>query len=128
MPVVAARVHDAGSLGRELEAGLLLDRQRVDVRPERERRTGPAGAEVRDDARLRRPLELDALRAADQLEEERRRLVLLERQFGMCVQIPPPGDRLLFQLGGDERAHGGTAYRPNGRANSQATLSLDVLH
>ena len=29
--VVAARVHDAGVLGGELEAGLLLDRKRVDV-------------------------------------------------------------------------------------------------
>ena len=104
--VVAARVHDAGVLGGELEACLLLDRQRVDVGAERKRLARPAGAHGRDEARLRRPLELEPVQAAEQLEEERRRLVLGEAQLRMRVQMAAPGDRLRFQLRRHEGAHG----------------------
>ena len=103
--VVAARMHDAGVLGGELEAGLLLDRQRVDVGAQRERLPRPPGAERGDEARLRRPVELEPFHAAEQLEEERRGLVLLEAQLRVLMEVPPPRDRLRFQLRCDERAH-----------------------
>ena len=104
--VVATRVHDAGVLGGELQTGFLLNRQRVDVGPERERLARPAGAHGRDEARLGRPLQLEPVEAAEQLEEERRRLVLLEAQLRMRVQMAAPGDRLGFQLRRHEGAHG----------------------
>ena len=104
--VVAARVHDAGVLGGELEAGLLLDGKRVDVGAQRERLPRPPGAQRGDEARLRRPLELDAFHAAEQLEEERRRLVLREAQLRVLMEVAPPGDRLRFQLRCHQRAHG----------------------
>ena len=103
--VVAARVHDAGILGGELEAGLLLDRQRVDIRAQRQRLPRPPGTERGDEARLRRPVELEPFHAAEQLEEERRGLVLLEAQLRVLMEVPPPRDRLRFQLWCDERAH-----------------------
>ncbi len=126
--VVAAGVHDAGVLGGELEAGLLLDRQRVDVGAERERLPRPPGAHGRDEARLRRPVELEPFHAAEQLEEERRRLVLLEAQLGVSVQMPAPRDRLRLQLRGDEAAHRRSLLSVGATPDFHAALREYVLH
>ena len=104
--VVAAGVHDAGVLGCKLEAGLLLDRERVDVGAQRERFPRPPGAHRRDEARLRRAVELDPLEATEQLEEERRRLVLLEAQLRVLMEMAPPRDRPCLEVRRHERSHG----------------------
>ena len=48
----------------------------------------------RDDTRRRGPLDLEpAAERAQRLGHERRRLVLLERQLRVCMQMPAPGNR-----------------------------------
>src|SRR5581483_11427159 len=89
----------------ELEPRGLVDRKRVHVRTQREHSPGPRAAETRDDARPRRPLELEPVERAQRLLDEGRRLDFLERELGVRVKVPPPRDRLLLELGRDEPAH-----------------------
>ena len=126
--VVAARVHDAGVLGGELEPGLLLDRQRVDVGAQRERLPRPARAHGRDEARLRRPVELDPLEAAEQLEEKRGRLVLGEAQLGVLVKMAPPRNRLRLELRRHEFAHKRSLTCRRATPDFHAALRQYVLH
>ena len=90
VPVVPARVHRAGPLGGELHAALLVDRQRVDVRAQRDRRPRPSGLQPREDAGLGRPLDGQP-EALEPLGHPGRRLVLGEADLGIAVQMAPPG-------------------------------------
>ena len=63
---------------------------------------GPRPVEPRDDRRAGRPLDLEAAERAQRLLDERRRLVLLERELGVRVQMPPPRDRPRLEIVGDE--------------------------
>ena len=60
VPVVPARVHRARPLGRELDAALLGDRQRVDVRAQRHDAAGLRTAQPPEHARLGRARHLHA--------------------------------------------------------------------
>ena len=88
--VVAAGVHDALVLGRERDATLLDDRERVDVRAQSQDGTGPIGDEPRQHARGRRPRELEPAERRERLLDEAGRLVLLERQLRPAMEVPPP--------------------------------------
>ena len=68
--VVAAGVHDAFALRRERQAALLLDRERVDVRAQREHRPGAACDEPRQDARRRWPRDLEPAERLERLLDE----------------------------------------------------------
>lgn len=85
MHVVAARVHDARDLGRVLEAGVLGDRQGVDVGAGEHRGTG-AVLDHPDDAGVADPVHC----AADALEllgDASGRRVLLGAEFGMSMEL-----------------------------------------
>ena len=97
VPVVAAGVHRAGVLGREVDAALLRDRERVDVGAQRDGRARPAGAQAREHAVLGRALDLEAVEGLERLRHERGGLALLEARLGMAVQMAPPLDDLLLR-------------------------------
>ena len=105
VPVVAAGVHDAGPRRTRTRARSPPGSAARPCRPAaRARFPGRAPRSVATTRRRRRPLELEPVERAQRLLDEARRLDLLERQLGMRVQVAPPGDRLLLELGRDERA------------------------
>ena len=101
--VVAARVHDAGPRRDVRHVVLLEDRQARRCRLEA-RRPCPAARR----AAARRPhvpgrsLDLEAAERAQGLLDEGGRLVLLERELGVRVQVAPPRDRTRFEIVRDE--------------------------
>ena len=86
MHVVAAGVHLPRQLGRERQAGLLVDRQRVHVGADADRAAGPRALQHRDHAGLP---DAGFHGQSELLEEVRygfRRLMLLERELGMLME------------------------------------------
>src|SRR5919197_3828199 len=94
--VVATGVHRAWVLRREVDAALLRDRERVDVRAQRDGRTRAAGGQAGEHAVLGRALDLQAIEALERPGDERGGLALLEARLGMAVQVPAPLDDLLL--------------------------------
>src|SRR5262249_31769797 len=107
VPVAPARGADAGPRRSKLDTRLLLDRKRVQVRPQGKGLARPLAPEVGDDARLGRTLDFKPAERGERLVDELRRLDLLVGELGMRVQVAPPGDRLRPELRGDEAAHPG---------------------
>ena len=105
VPVMAAGVHHARPGGRVGDVVLLRDRQRVHVGAERDRALAAAGAQGAHhagagDAAMHLDPELRELGG-----DEIRGAVFLEAQFRMGVQVVPPGDHVLVQVG-DAVVHG----------------------
>ena len=63
---------------------------------------GPGAVQPRHDRGPGRPLDLEPAERAQRLLDEGRRLVLLERQLGVRVQVPAPRDRARFEVVRDE--------------------------
>ena len=102
VPVVPAGVHHAGA-GRHVRNHVLLEnRQGIDVRPQHDDLAGRGAVKPRHHRRARRPLDLEAAERSQGLLDERRGLVLLERQLGVRVQVPAPRDRARFEVVRDE--------------------------
>jgi hypothetical protein len=102
--VVAAGVRDALDGGAEREGGLLLHRQRVQVPPQRDQRTGGAdvaeqpGAGKRAGVQAGQPQPLHHLAGCPHL---------LPAQLGVHVQVPPEVQQLAVvggEAGGQVRA------------------------
>src|SRR5262249_2580721 len=72
---------------------------------QRQHLSGARAAERRDDARRRRPRQLERVERPQRVLDEAGRLHLLEGELGMRVQVAPPGDRLLLDLDRDEIRH-----------------------
>ena len=81
---------------------LLEDRQRVDVGAEHDDLAGSRAAQPRHDRGAGRTLDLEPAERAQRLLDEGGRLVLLERQLGIGVQVAPPRDRARFEVVRDE--------------------------
>ena len=102
MTVVAAGVHHAGPRRHVRDVVLLEDRQRIHVGAKHDHLAGPRAVQPRDDRRPGGPLDLETAERAERLLDEVGRLVLLERELGVRVQMPPPRDRARFEIVGDE--------------------------
>src|SRR5471030_1766987 len=90
MHVVPARVHDAVVLRRELEAGRLGDRQRVDITAQRDHgRLRAAAAHARHQSRARNAADIRNSRVLQHALEFFLRARLVPRELGMAVQIAP---------------------------------------
>ena len=100
--VVPARVHHPGSCRHVRDVVLLDDRQRVHVGPQHDHLPRPGAVQPRDDGRSGRPLDLEPAERAQRLLDERGRLVLLERQLGVRMEMAAPGDRAGLEIAGDE--------------------------
>ena len=100
--VVAAGVHHSRPRRRVRDVVLLEDRERVDVGPQRDDLPGRGAAKASDDRRPGRPLDLEAAERAQRLLDERRRLVLLEGELRIGVEVPAPRDRACLEVVGDE--------------------------
>ena len=108
MQVVAAAVHDPGVDGREIESGILVDRQAVDVGAQCDRRAGVLAGDLRHDAGLHRIREhIHPVPAQDALQIGAR-LDFVERAFRVCVQVAADGDELIGErdVRGDGFHHG----------------------
>ena len=81
---------------------LLENRQRVHVGAEHDDLAGPGAVQPRDDGGSGRALDLEPAERPQRLLDEGGRLVLLERQLGVGVQVPPPRDRARFEVVRDE--------------------------
>ena len=98
VPVVAARVHLAVVVGAMREGVLLADMERVEIGAQADRALAAARAQRADDAGLREPaVHLDAERG-EHAGHYVRGAVLLERGFGMSVDVAPPGGHLALQF------------------------------
>ena len=118
MSVVAAGVHHARTGGRISDVVLLFDRQRVHVGAERDRALAASRAQSADhagagDAAMHLDPELLELRG-----DEIRGAMLLESQLRMGVQIMPPRDHVLVQVG-DAVVHG-VPYRHSATSGPSA--------
>ncbi|MPL79189.1 hypothetical protein SDC9_25064 [bioreactor metagenome] len=109
VPVMAAGMHPAGVFGGIVLAGDLLDRQRVHVGAQPDRRACRATADHRDDARARHALvDLVDAEAAQLRRDEGRGLRQVEFELGVAVQPVSPFGHLRGK-GGDavDDGHGG---------------------
>ena len=93
--VMAAAVHHAGVHRAERQAGVLGDRQAVDVGAQRDARSRHLSLDERDDAGLQRRVEHIYAMPAQQTGQIRAGLDLLEAAFGMLMQIMPYADQLV---------------------------------
>ena len=130
MQVVAARVHDRdlvpvrigpGDAARVCEAGRLLDRERVHVGPDEQRRPGPVLEHGRDAV----PANPAVDRAAGRFErvcEPLRRFGLLPRELGVGVERTVEVEEVVVDRAGngpnERRRHGeymaGAEDKPRG--------------
>jgi hypothetical protein len=94
MSVVTAGVHDAVRLRSELDTAFLLDRKRVNVRSERQRRAWPSARQPSDNARRRWARDLERTERGESLSNEASRFVLVERELRVRMEMAPPGNRL----------------------------------
>ena len=100
MGVVPAGVHRAVVFGGELEVVLLLNRERVHVGAERERRARLRPLDLGDDAGLGDArLYGYAVERAERFGDECGRLVLLECEFGLPVEAAAERDDLVEKVG-----------------------------
>jgi hypothetical protein len=112
--VVTAGVHDAGLLagplranpGRERQVHLLGDRQRVHVGAQRHDRPRLAAAQQRHHAGMGNPGAYLQAQGAQVPGDHLARAELAVAQFGVRVDVTPPGDHLRFE-GGRERVQAG---------------------
>ena len=102
MTVVAASVHQAGPRRHVRDVVLLQDRERIHVGAKHDHLAGPRAVQPGDDRRPGGSLDLETAERAERLLDEVRRLVLLERELGIRVQMPPPRDRACLEIVGDE--------------------------
>ena len=63
---------------------------------------GPRAVQPRDDRRPGGSLDLETAERAERLLDECGRLVLLERELGVRVEMPAPRDRASLEVVGDE--------------------------
>ncbi len=87
--VVTAGVHRAVDLGREVEARVLVERQRVHVGSQHDRPTGPVGADERGDAGQDRADSRFEAEPPELLDDRLPRLRQMEPLLGMPVDPPP---------------------------------------
>ncbi len=111
MPVMPASVHDASGARGEVDSALLMDRKSVDVRPKRERAPRSSAAKTGNDARRGWALDLQTTERRESLANEPRRLVLMKRELRVGVQVPPPSNRVGYDL---VQIHGASLL-PSGR-------------
>ena len=100
--VVPAGVHHTRArrdVGKDV---LLENRQRVDVGAEHDDLARPGPVETGDDGGAGGTLDLQPAERPQRLLHESGRLVLLERELGMGVQMAPPSDRTRFEVVRDE--------------------------
>ena len=101
MAVVAAGMHDARICRGIGQPGRLDDRQCVDVgtQPDRALRR-LAAADHADDARPRESRhDLVDAEGLELLPDRRARPMLLEREFGMPVEVAPPSGHVVVEVG-----------------------------
>ena len=92
--VVAAGVADPLGPRRERQAGLLADRQGVEVGPQRDPAGGLRGADVGDETGAAQPAHGDA-GPLEPRGDDARRAHLAAPQLGVLVQVPPDRDELV---------------------------------
>ena len=102
VPVVPARVHHARARRDVRHLVLLVDRECVHVRTKHDDLPGPPSLQSRDDRGSRGAVDLEPLERPQRLLDERRRLVLLERQLGVRMQMPAPRNRAGLEVVRDE--------------------------
>ena len=99
MAVVPAGMHDPFDLGGERKSGPLGDRERIDVRPQRDDGAGSGSRDVRNDAVPSNAGAVPDAEIGQLTTDASRRPLLLARQFGMPVQLPPEGDDSFDESG-----------------------------
>ncbi len=127
VPVVAARVHDAGPRRDVRHVVLLVDRERVHVGAEHDDLAGPTALQPRDDSGARGALDLEALERPQRLLDERRCLVLLERQLRVRVEVPTPRDRTRLEVVRDEAGRRGRGRHRDGSYRERRPLRAGIV-
>lgn len=104
MQVVPATVHDAGGDGREVEPGILVDRQAVDVGAQRDGRACVRTGDLRHDTGLHRVREHVDAAVAQHTLQIGARLRLVERTLGVRMQMAADRDQFIGER--DARGEG----------------------
>src|SRR3546814_8487184 len=98
MPVVAAGVHHARRAGFMIGLGEFGHRQGVDVGADADCAVRLPGADRRNDARAADAgRDLVDAEAFEQVEDEANRVLFVEAEFGMLMDMPAPGGHVGFK-------------------------------
>ncbi len=101
MHVVPAGVHDAAVAGGEVQAGRLLDRQRVDVAPDRHRAAFLPAADPSHDSGSHHPPDIGSSERFQLGLQPGRGPFLFPGQLRIAVQVAPergqPGGRFVAE-------------------------------
>jgi protein involved in temperature-dependent protein secretion len=97
MNVVAARVHHSGIDGRKREPRVLMDGQRIDVAADRDHWRGAVPARhACHESGTGDVLDARDAQARERAAEQIGRALLVPRQLGMTVKVPPQSGELLW--------------------------------
>ena len=109
--VVTARVHASLHGGSEVNAGVLQDRQGVDVRPQHDPPARSPGLQQGQSPGLGRTLEDLQPEPCQPLPNEARGVVLGKRDLGVPVKVSAVVDHLVEDVGGGLREPARPAHR-----------------